>query len=47
MQYETVRIFSQSAVINDYSFRNNHSDWLLIYLKSGELTVTLNNSVYA
>lgn len=47
MQYEAVKIISQSVAINKYSSRGNHINWILLYLKSGELTVTLNNSVYA
>lgn len=47
MQYESVEIISQSVAINEYCSRGNHINWLLLYLKSGELTVALNNSVYA
>lgn len=41
-----VELISQTEKIEEYSMFGLHKNWHLIYLYSGELTVTLNDSVY-
>lgn len=46
MSENSVKIISVSNAIKDFSMADNTDTWQMLYLHSGALTVTLNNSVY-
>ena len=46
MSENSIKIVSISNSINSFNMSHNNSDWQMLYLHSGALTVTINSSIY-